>query len=158
MSAKQLRLLPASKPLTERLGADFFRELPEKPGVYFMFDGQRKLLYVGQSQNLKDRLNSYRHVSPDRDSRKTIRLVHCVERIEFEICASPEKAIQRENELLRTLRPKFNRMNTYPKACFFIGLRFEDEGVVLALTHDTDFEGSLFGAFKHLLQFSGLSV
>ncbi|MEQ2006376.1 MAG: PHP domain-containing protein [Limisphaerales bacterium] len=40
------------------------------------------LLYVGQSADLHDRLTSYRHVHPDRDSIKTIRLVHLVRRIE----------------------------------------------------------------------------
>lgn len=77
---KQLRLLPAPTPLTDRLGATFFRGIPGVPGVYRMFDGAGLLLYVGQSRDLHDRLNSYRHVHPDRDSRKTVRLVHLVRR------------------------------------------------------------------------------
>ena len=80
--SQQLRLLPAPKPLTERFGAAFFRGLPRAPGVYRMFDETGLLLYVGQSRDLHDRLNSYRHVHPDRESRKTVRLVHLVRRIE----------------------------------------------------------------------------
>ena len=68
--SQQLRLLPAPKPLSERFGAAFFRGIPGAPGVYRMFDDAGLLLYVGQSRDLRDRLNSYRHVHPDRDSRK----------------------------------------------------------------------------------------
>ena len=146
--AKQLRLLPAPKPLNERLGSTFFRGIPRVPGVYRMFDEAGLLLYVGQSSDLRDRLNSYRHVHPERDSRKTNRLVHLVRRIEWEVCDSAVSAVLRENELLRTLRPRFNRMNVFPKACFFIGVEREDGLLRLALTRDTTLSGKLFGAFK----------
>lgn len=146
--SQQLRLLPAPKPLTERFGAAFFRGIPRAPGVYRMFDEAGLLLYVGQSSDLRDRLNSYRHVHPDRDSRKTVRLVHLVRRIEWEVCDSPVSAVLRENELLRTLRPWFNRMNVYPKACFFIAMDREEGRLRLTLTRDTAAPGKLFGAFR----------
>ena len=146
--SQQLRLLPAPKPLTERFGAAFFRGLPRAPGVYRMFDETGLLLYVGQSRDLHDRLNSYRHVHPDRDSRKTVRLVHLVRRIEWEVCDSPVSAVLRENKLLRTLRPRFNRMNVYPKACFFIAVDREEGVLRLTLTRDKATPGKLFGAFR----------
>ena len=146
--AKQLRLLPAPKPLTDRLGSEFFHGIPKRPGVYRMFDATDTILYVGQSKNLHDRLGSYRHVHPDRDSSKTVRLVHLVRRIEWEICDTPVGAVLRENELLRTLRPRFNRMNVYPKACFFIGLERTEGRLKLSLTRDKGRPGRLFGAFK----------
>ena len=121
--ARQLRLFPPPKPLTERFGAEFFRAIPAVPGVYRMFDGAGRIIYIGQSQNLRDRLNSYRQVHPERDSRKTVRLVHEVRRIEWEICDSPASARLRENELLRTVRPRFNRVNVWPWACFYLAWR-----------------------------------
>ncbi|MEN9677417.1 MAG: hypothetical protein RIS76_3313 [Verrucomicrobiota bacterium] len=145
---QQLRLLPTPKPLNERLGREFFRGIPGVPGVYWMFDEAGELLYVGQSRDLRDRLNSYRHVHPDRDSRKTVRLVHLVRRIEWEVCDTPVSAVLRENELLRTLRPRFNRMNVYPKACFFIALDREQGLLRLTLTRDTATPRKLFGAFR----------
>ena len=144
----QLRLLPAPKPLTDRFGAAFFRGLPRAPGVYRMFDEAGVLLYIGQSSDLRDRLNSYRHVHPDRDSRKTVRLVHLVRRIEWEVCDTDVSAVLRENELLRTLRPRFNRMNVYPKACFFIAVDREQGLLRLTMTRDTATPGELFGAFR----------
>ena len=145
--AKQLRLLRAPKPLTDRLGQEFFLRIEKAPGVYRMFDAAERLLYVGQSRNLHDRLNSYRHVHPDRDSSKTVRLVHLVRRIEWEVCASPVAAVLLENQLLRTLRPRFNRMNVFPRACFFIGVERGDGVLRLSLTRDTTSNGRIFGAF-----------
>ena len=33
--------------------------LPEKPGVYIMKDDEGKVIYVGKSKNLKNRVRSY---------------------------------------------------------------------------------------------------
>lgn len=56
--SQQLRLLPAPRPLTDRLGASFFRGIPRASGVYRMFDETGRLLYVGQSANLHERLGT----------------------------------------------------------------------------------------------------
>ncbi|MEO6183472.1 MAG: nucleotide excision repair endonuclease, partial [Verrucomicrobiota bacterium] len=130
----QLRLLPVSKPLAERFDAPFFRSIPKQPGVYLMRDSDDQLLYVGKSVNLRQRLSSYRYLQPEKHSRRLIRLVHAVRKISWEICETGQDAELRENLLLRTHRPKFNRMNTYPNAYFFIGLRQHHTGFALSLT------------------------
>ena len=40
MPAYQALLFPDPRPLVERLGRDFFRRLPEDPGVYLMLHGK----------------------------------------------------------------------------------------------------------------------
>lgn len=129
---RQLRLLPASQPLVTRFGPEFFRRLPREPGVYLMRDEGDRLIYVGKAKNLRQRLNSYRY--PALASRKTVRLVHAVRRIDWEICPSPEEAELRENELLRTHRPRFNYVGTWPHANCFVVLAEGGEGLRLSLT------------------------
>ncbi len=149
VSAKQLRLLPYPKPLSERFGATFFRSLPKAPGVYLMFDRRGKLIYVGQSINLRQRLGSYRHIHPDRNSRKLIRLVHSVERIEIEECSTGDAAKLRENSLLREHRPRFNSLNTWPKAHCFIRLHCSGERWEFSFTRQSpEIAEGYFGAFK----------
>jgi hypothetical protein len=145
---RQLRLFAPPKPLTERFGAEFFGAIPETPGVYRMYDAADRIIYVGQSHDLRERLNSYRHVHPDRDSRKTIRLVHAVRRIDWEACATPAAARLRENELLRTLRPRFNRVNVWPWSCFYIGWREHTSALELALTREPRPGWQTHGAFR----------
>lgn len=146
--AKQLRLLPVPRPLTDRLGRAFFLSIPKLPGIYRMYDEEGVLLYVGKSVCLRDRLNSYRHVHPDRDSRKTVRLVHRVRRIEWSVCGTHDEALLMENELLRTLRPPFNRMNTWPNACLYVGLGIGEESLELRVGRERDAGFEWFGAFK----------
>jgi len=136
-TAVQLRLLPAFSPLTARFGAEFFRGLPQRPGVYLMRDERDRLIYVGKAKNLRQRLNSYRH--PARASRKTVRLVHAVRRIEWELCDSDDAAQLRENALIRMHRPRFNRLGTWPKANCFILMQGAESRIRFAVTREASF-------------------
>jgi hypothetical protein len=62
--ASQILLFPDPRPLVERLGHDFFRQLTEYPGVFLVRDAHENILYIGKAKNLWKRLNSYR-VSSD---------------------------------------------------------------------------------------------
>jgi len=119
-AATQLRLFPAPRPLEARLGVEFFRRVPRQPGVYLMRDGTGRLIYVGKAKDLRQRLNSYRNSAGA--SRKTVRLIHSVAQIDYELLASDEAAQLRENLLLRTHRPRLNRANTWPAANGFVTL------------------------------------
>jgi len=123
---RQLRLFSIPNPLTTRLGDAFFRALPRAPGVYFFRDESGRLLYVGQSNNLRARIGSYRHVSFERHPRRTLRLVHLVRRIEWQLCDSPVAAIERERELLLTLRPPFNRAGVWQGTPWWLYLEHGD--------------------------------
>lgn len=100
-------------PLVQTLGSAFFQSLPECPGVYFFHDADDKLLYVGQSGNLKKRIGSYRFVSADRHPRRTLRLIRRVHRITWRTCSAATEAIALESELLLELRPAFNRAGVW---------------------------------------------
>jgi predicted GIY-YIG superfamily endonuclease len=127
----QTLLFPDPKPLVERLGREFFRGLPESPGVYLMRDALEDVLYVGKAKNLKQRLTSYRVANPDRLPRRHLRLLRAVARIELQICPDETAALAREAELLLALKPKFNRAGTWPATPRF--LVWQRKGALLAL-------------------------
>lgn len=116
MAAGQLWLFPPPRPLVERLGTDFFRALPERPGVYLMCGAEAGVLYVGSAKNLRKRLASYRVANPERLSRRLIRLLHRVRRIEFDECADESAARAREESLICVLTPPFNRAGRVSQA------------------------------------------
>jgi excinuclease ABC subunit C len=120
----QTLLFPDPRPLVERLGREFFQRLPQSPGVYLMRDGGGTALYVGKAKNLKRRLGSYRVANPDRLPRRHLRLLRAVQRIDIEACADETAALAREAELLRALRPKFNRAGTWPPPPRFMAWRW----------------------------------
>jgi predicted GIY-YIG superfamily endonuclease len=109
----QLLLFPDPRPLVDKLGADFFHAAPECPGVYLMRDGAGGLLYVGKAKNLRKRLANYRVANPDRMGRRHLKLLRAVNDVELRPAQSEEAALAHEAELLKTLKPKFNRAGTW---------------------------------------------
>jgi len=116
MAAGQLWLFPPPRTLLERFGEDFFRELPPRPGVYLFCGADAGVLYVGKAKNLRKRISSYRVSNPERLSRRVIRLLNQVTRIEYDVCATERGAECREELLICVLSPKFNRAGkVWPK-------------------------------------------
>lgn len=143
-------LFETDNPLEERLGKDFFDTLPTRPGVYKMFSREDLLLYVGKAKNLRRRLFTYRRVTSGSGSRKTRRLVRMVRRIAIELCSSEEEALLRENELIRTQRPPFNRAKKTPETYYYISAVPEGEALTFHLRmHRKEVAPEyVFGAFK----------
>lgn len=123
----QLLLFPDPRPLVERLGAAFFRQAPCTPGVYLMKDAAGSVIYVGKAVNLRKRLASYRVANPNRRLKRHLRLLHSVHSIELQECADERAALARESELLRTLRPRFNRAGTWPGTPRYLCWRVSDK-------------------------------
>ena len=109
MATGQLWLFPPPQPLVDRLGEEFFRQVPERPGVYLMCGPECGVLYVGRATNLRRRLSSYRVANPERLPRRIIRLLHSVTRIEYDECIDERAAQHREESLICVLAPRFNR-------------------------------------------------
>jgi excinuclease ABC subunit C len=117
MAIGQLWLFPPPRPLVDRLGEEFFRSLPAGPGVYLLCGPQEGALYVGRAKNLRRRLASYRVANPERLSRRLIRLLHQVTRVEFDQCVDERTARYREEMLIAVLAPRFNRAGrVYPRS------------------------------------------
>lgn len=137
-------------PLEERLGKSFFDGLPKTPGVYKMYGCKESLLYVGKAKNLRSRLFTYRRVNNKNSSRKVRKLVQMVRRIALEQLPTEEKALLRENKLIRTHRPPFNRAKKAPETYYYVSAVPEDKFVMFQLSMqlpkvDTEYT---YGAFK----------
>lgn len=122
----------------ERLGRDFFRQLPRCAGVYLMQDRDGTILYVGKAKNLRQRLAAYRIANPDRLPRRSIRLLHQVRRVEWRECADEAAALALEAELLRALKPRFNRVGTWAAPKHYISWAVTEAGLRLELHRETE--------------------
>lgn len=121
MPSAQLRLFPAPQPLVERLGADWFRELPTLPGIYRFLDPDGQLLYVGKARNLRQRLAAYR--STHQHHGRIVRLIHSASRIEWETLPSESEALAREAEAILRDQPRFNRAGRWKAPPVWFELR-----------------------------------
>ena len=92
-------------------------KLPRSPGVYIMEDAQGKVIYVGKSRSLRDRVEQYFHGSHDV---KTTRMASSVRSFRFITTASEMEALSLENNLIKQHKPKYNILlkdsKSYPYA------------------------------------------
>ncbi|MBE6606512.1 MAG: excinuclease ABC subunit UvrC [Ruminococcaceae bacterium] len=80
--------------------------LPLSPGVYIMRDKNAKVIYVGKSRALKNRVSQY-----FRDSQKDIkceRMVAAVVNFDYIITDGEMEALTLENSLIKQYNPKYN--------------------------------------------------
>ena len=105
--------------------------LPSSAGIYQYFDEKGKLLYVGKAKNLKNRVKSYWHFSPDfkpnpSQSPRIIKMLHEAKRLEYIVVETEDDALILENSLIKQLKPKYNILLRDDKTYPYIYL---DEGV-----------------------------
>lgn len=80
-------------------------KLPRSPGVYIMENEAGKVIYVGKSRSLRDRVEQYFHGSHDV---KTTRMASSVRSFRFITTETEMEALSLENNLIKQYKPKYN--------------------------------------------------
>ncbi len=83
------------------------RSVPLSPGVYLWKDTSGRILYVGKSKALRDRMRSY-FGAPRGLSGKTRRLVQMIADFDYILTSSELEALVLEMNLIKQHRPKYN--------------------------------------------------
>ena len=80
--------------------------LPLTPGVYIMKDREGRIIYVGKSRKLKNRVSQY--FQNGAKNLKTARMVAAARDFEYFLCDTEMEALTLENTLIKQHNPKYN--------------------------------------------------
>jgi excinuclease ABC subunit C len=80
--------------------------LPPKPGIYRMLGAKGEVLYVGKARNLRKRVQSYFRANGL--AARVMLLMQQAQNIEITVTHTETEALLLENNLIKTLLPRFN--------------------------------------------------
>ena len=140
------------KRFDRKFGAGLCAELATSAGVYLFKDRDGVVLYVGKAKNLRRRLQSYRSAGRRKPQRKMRLLVREAEVLEVRPTESERQALLLENELIRSLRPRYNVDGAFFFLYPAIGLLKSDDRTILCFTTSRDsyaaWPFAWFGSFR----------
>ena len=89
------------------LGTEYVETLPDSPGVYIFYGENRLPLYIGKSVNIRKRVLN--HFSSDHFSSIELKIAQQVKHIEHIVTAGELGALLKESQLIKELKPIYNR-------------------------------------------------
>jgi excinuclease ABC subunit C len=130
------------------------KNLPSSPGVYLMKDSRAQIIYVGKAKNLKNRVRSYFQNS-QAHSQKINKLKASLKDFDYILTDTEFEAFMLECQLIREIKPIFNRMMKSPQAYIYIGIQMDDGYQRIEICSNPDKPNSLyFGPYtsKHTVE------
>src|SRR5579871_1234143 len=126
--------------------AEKARQLPKAPGVYLMKDDKGRVIYVGKSASLRDRVASYFQASTRLEHKKS-GLLDLVVDFDFIQTESEVEALLAENRLIKDIQPRYNARLLDDKTFPYLMITTGDQFPGIYVTRVPQQGAKLYGPF-----------
>ena len=126
---------------------DYLSKVTNEPGVYFMYNIDKTILYIGKAKNLNKRISSYS--KPSNMSLRIQRMVSQIFSIDFITTEHEASALLLEANMIKKHKPKFNILLRDDKSYPYILLRNDHnwQQIIKARGNKVKNKGDYFGPF-----------
>lgn len=126
-------------------GKAFARTLSTAPGVYRMIGAEDKALYVGKASALRNRVSSYFNATPK--SARIMTMLAQTVRMEVTVTRTETEALILENELIKSLKPRYNVLLRDDKSYPYVLLTNEEWPRIAMHRGPRSIPGRYFGPY-----------
>src|SRR2546425_1268699 len=141
-------------PLNSGALADAAARAPATAGVYYLLDEHDVLIYVGQTGNLRRRLQQHAKAARTAASPRDAARDEVVAAVRWEECASEEAAAGRETDLIVAFQPLLNASQATDGRWVYVNVVPQrDRGTVrfeLTAAAARSRSARLYGCFAHI--------
>lgn len=129
------------------------KDLPEDPGVYYFYNQETELIYIGKSRNIKSRVLS--HFSNSSTS-KAMKMRTQIADIGFESTGSELVALLKESFEIKQHKPLYNRRQRQSLFRYCLCYYYDNQGYIrLILEKTTHMENHVLASFTTKVEAHG---
>ncbi len=113
--------------IPQHITNDLIKPLPEEIGVYYFYDNENSLIYIGKSNNIRSRIVSHFN---NNSTKKAMNMKQQIMRIDYELTGSELIALLKESEEIKIELPIFNRAQRRSLYNYGIYMNLELDGYI----------------------------